>query len=91
MKPGRPVANPEIAVDQEDDGALLFHPETGEVQLLNTTGAYLFGLLDGSRSRDDLVDCLVRQFEIEDRQTAENDVDEFLKELKDRSLAGEAA
>ncbi len=91
MTSGRLVANPEIAVDQEDAGALLFHPETGEVQLLNTTGAYLFGLLDGSHSRDDLVDCLVRQFEIEDRRTAESDVDEFLKELKDRSLAGEAA
>jgi len=34
VKPGCPIASPEIAVDQEDDGALLFNPESGEVQNL---------------------------------------------------------
>ena len=90
MKPGCPIANPEIAVDQEDDGALLFHPESGEVQILNTTGAYLFGLLDGSHSREDLVDCLMRQYDIGNREAAEKDVDEFLTALKDKSLVGDA-
>ena len=90
MKPGHPIANPEIAVDQEDDGALLFHPESGEVQILNATGAYLFGLLDGSHSRQDLIDCLLRQYDIQDREAAEKDVDEFLTALKGKSLVGEA-
>jgi PqqD family protein of HPr-rel-A system len=91
MKPACPIANPELTVDQEDDGALLFHPESGEVQVLNETGAYLFGLLDGSHSREDLVDCLMSRFEIGDRQAAERDVDEFLTALKDRNLVGDAA
>jgi len=90
MTPGCPIANPEIAVDQEADGALLFHPESGEVQILNTTGAYLFGLLDGSHSRQDLVDCLMRQYEIGNQEAAEKDVDEFLTALKGKSLAGDA-
>ena len=91
MKPIRPIANPEIVVDEEEDGALLFHPETGEVQVLNGTGAYLFGLLDGSRSREDLVDSLMCQYEIGDRQAAEKDVDDFLTALEDKSLVGDAA
>ncbi|MGC9985205.1 MAG: PqqD family protein [Polyangia bacterium] len=91
MKPGCPIANPEIAVDQEDDGALLFHPESGEVQILNTTGAFLFGLLDGSHSREDLVECLMHQYDIGNREAAEKDVDEFLTALKGKSLVGDAA
>jgi hypothetical protein len=90
MKPGCPIANPEIAVDQEDDGALLFHPESGAVQILNTTGAFLFGLLDGSHSREDLVECLMHQYDIGNREAAEKDVDEFLTALKDKSLVGDA-
>ena len=90
MNPARPIANPEIVVDPEDDGTLLFHPDTGEVQVLNDTGAYLFGLLDGSHSREDLVECLTREYEIGDRQAAEKDVDEFLTALKDKSLVGDA-
>jgi hypothetical protein len=90
MKPGCPIANPEISVDHEDDGALLFHPESGGVQILNTTGAYLFRLLDGSRSREELVNCLVRQYEIKSREAAEKDVDEFLTALKGKSLVGDA-
>jgi hypothetical protein len=90
MKPGCPIANPEIAVDQKDDGALLFNSEGGQVHILNTTGAYLFGLLDGSHSRENLVDCLMRQYEIENREAAEKDVDEFLTALKGKSLVGDA-
>jgi len=90
MKPGCPIANPEISVDHEDDGALLFHPESGEVQILNTTGAFLFGLLDGSHSREDLVDCLMRQYDIGSREAAAKDVEEFLTALKGKSLMGDA-
>ncbi len=91
MKPGCPIASPEIAVDQEDDGALLFNPESGEVQILNTTGAFLFRLLDGSHSREDLVGCVMREYDIGNREAAEKDVDEFLGTLKDKRLVGDAA
>jgi PqqD family protein of HPr-rel-A system len=91
VKPRCPVANPEVAVEADDDGALLFHPDTGEVQVLNPTGAYLFGLLDGSRSSKDLVDCLMREYAIADRQAAEKDVDDFLTALDEKGLVGEAA
>ena len=91
MKPGCPIANPEIAVDQKDDGALLFNSEGGQVHILNTTGADLFGLLDGSHSREDLVECLMHQYDIGNREAAEKDVDEFLTALKGKSLVGDAA
>jgi hypothetical protein len=89
MKPGCPIANPEIAVDQKDDGALLFN-SVAQVHILNTTGAYLFRLLNGSRSRKDLVECLTREYEIGNREDAENDVDEFLNVLKGKTMVGDA-
>ncbi|MGO9662399.1 MAG: PqqD family protein [Polyangia bacterium] len=47
-------------------------------------------MLAGSHSREDLVQYLTHQYEIENRETAEKDVDEFLTELKGKSLIGDA-
>jgi hypothetical protein len=85
------IANPELVVNQEEDGALLFDPERGQVQVLNPTAAFLFGLLDGRRTTGDLVNCLVQEFELDDRRAAERDVEEFLAFLKGRGLAGHGA
>jgi hypothetical protein len=89
MKPGCPIANPEVAVNQKDDRGLLFNSE-GKVHILNTTGTYLFGLLDGSHSREDLIECLMRHYEIGNREDAEKDVDEFLNVLKGKNMVGDA-
>lgn len=38
------AANPEILCETEKDGMLLFNPESGEVKILNETGAFVFDL-----------------------------------------------
>ncbi len=83
------MANPEIVCQEEEDGALLFNPRTGEIKLVNPTGALLFRLLDGKRSKGDLADRLMREYAIENRDEAEADVDAFLREMERMGLVGE--
>jgi hypothetical protein len=48
--------------------------------VLNSTGSSLWRNLDGHRTRDQLVDVLVDNFEV-DHETARRDVDDFLASL----------
>jgi len=84
----KPIANPLIVLREEfDDWAILFNPDTGKAYGLNPTGVYLWKLLDGQHSPDDLVQCLRRDLkEVSDE--APDHIKAFLTILTRRSLAG---
>jgi SynChlorMet cassette protein ScmD len=51
-----PVANPLIVLREEfDDWAILFDPDTGNAFGLNPTAVYVWKLLNGQNSKDDIV------------------------------------
>jgi SynChlorMet cassette protein ScmD len=84
----KPIANPLVVLREEfDDWAILFDPDTGNAFGLNPTGVYLWKLLDGEHSLDDL---LVRLRESADDVPDEvsDHVSEFVQELTNRGLAG---
>ena len=57
----KPVANPSVLLREEfDDWAVLFDPDTGHGFGLNPTGVYLWKLLDGGRSIDEMLHALRR-------------------------------
>ena len=82
------VSNPEIVLKEELDEALLLNPDTGEIKLLNETGLFIYKLLDGKTSQNDIVNKLVSKFETEDTKQAEKDVVEFLNMLFEMHLIG---
>ena len=58
------------------------------IMSLNETGAYLWGLLEKGSDKQALIDNLISEYEV-DRTTAENDVDIFLDQLRDKDLVEE--
>ncbi len=57
----KPVANPSVVLREEfDDWAVLFDPDTNDGFGLSPTGVYLWKLLDGERSIDEMVTALRR-------------------------------
>ena len=52
---------------------------------LNETGAFLFGLLQKGAERDDLIEKLLAEYEV-DRARAESDVDVFLGKVRDADV-----
>ena len=59
----RLAVNPNLVLRVEDDDcALLFDPDSGRVQMLNATAVDIWGLLDGKRTLQEVVDCLKERY-----------------------------
>jgi hypothetical protein len=54
--------------------------DMNSVYTLNETGAFIWDLIDGKRSVDELINCLTEEYEI-DKASATNDVFEFINNL----------
>ncbi len=81
-------ANPLIVLREEfDDWAILFDPDTGNAFGLNPTGVYLWKLLDGAHSVEDLAESLRRDAEGIPGEVTDH-IREFTKDLEKQGLAG---
>jgi len=52
---------------------------------LNDTGAFLWQKLQNEITRENLLDALLAEYDI-DKKTAQEDLDEFIEKLQDRKL-----
>lgn len=55
------------------------------IMSVNETGAFLWRMLENGAEKQELIDALLHEYET-DPQTAEKDVDAFLKEMQDKGL-----
>ena len=84
----KPIVNPSIVLREEfDDWAILFDPDTGGAFGLNPVGVFMWKLLDGSHTIEDLLKKLQTDCKnIPDG--AGKDVKEFIQSLVERGFAG---
>lgn len=68
-----------------DDGGVILNVENGDYFRVNSAGRLIWETLTDGTERDALVEKLMLTFEIPHEQ-ATVDVDDFLKELEQRSL-----
>ena len=89
MKNGeKPIANPFVMLREEfDDWAVLFNSDTGHGFGLNPTGVYLWKLLDGEHSVDDMLTALRRDADGVPLEAGEHLI-AFVGELTEQALAG---
>lgn len=76
----RPVPVRTVQGRQLEDEAVLVLPEKGEVKVLNTVGARIWSLADGSRSVRDIAAALCAEYSISTAQ-AEADTLDFIQQL----------
>ncbi len=83
------IRNPDVALREEDeDGGLLFNPDTNQVKSVNTTGLFIWQQCDGSRAEGDIVRALQSAFdEVPEDQVAQ-DVREFIADMVDSGFLG---
>ncbi|MEO0284861.1 MAG: PqqD family protein [candidate division WOR-3 bacterium] len=79
------ITNSKIVFRKEEDGALLYNLETGEIKILNEVGAFIFELCDGKHDKEEIINEIIKNFEI-DKNTAEKDFDIFIKEMEKENL-----
>jgi SynChlorMet cassette protein ScmD len=82
------IANPLVILREEfDDWAVLFDPETGHGFGLSPTGVYVWKLLDGKHSIDEMLKILRRDAAAVPQQAGEH-LAAFVEELTAHGLAG---
>jgi SynChlorMet cassette protein ScmD len=84
----KPVANPLIVLREEfDDWAILFDPDTGNAFGLNPTGVFVWKLLDGDHSLDDISTKLRESAEAVPEEVKDH-LQAFVQDLEKQGLVG---
>jgi hypothetical protein len=74
--------NPDIVLrEEDDDGALLFNPDTCRLQVINDTGVFLWKLLDTRRTIAELETALREAYDSTPDNTILKDIEVFIKEM----------
>lgn len=86
----RYLANPDVSCRIEDeDGAILYNPDTKSCQVINAVGLELWQHLGAPRSMDELTDHLCDTYDEVTRETATNDSKTFIQALILHGFIGE--
>lgn len=81
----RYIKNPDVVLREEDeDGALLFNPDTNQTQILNTTGLFIWIQCDGVHDFDEIVVAIQQKFEddVPPAEEVTKDVREFIERMR---------
>jgi hypothetical protein len=73
----------DVILREEEEGAFLFEPESGELSCLNPVGIDVWKLVDGEKNLSAIVDAVTAGYEGVERDTVLADVRCFLGDLKD--------
>ena len=63
-----------------DDGGLVVVPAAAAVQVLNSAGSRIYGLLDGKHSQDEIVRTIVDEYDVSE-DVVRSDLQSFLAGL----------
>ncbi len=78
--------NSKIVFREECSGALLFDPDTGSIKVLNETGKFIWQNLTVNSSKELLLEKIMDNFDLVDRNKIEEDLEKFLEELQKLKL-----
>jgi hypothetical protein len=83
----RYIQNPDVNLREEDeDGALLFNPDTDRVQLLSRTGLYIWKLCVEACTVHEIVNGFKADFDEVPENEVTTDVEAFLKQMVDNGF-----
>ena len=78
-QPKQYLRNPDVVLREEDeDGGLLFNPDTNVVKLINATGLFIWKECNCARRMDDIVMVVRNAFDEVPEEQVTQDVKEFI-------------
>lgn len=84
MDTTRYIVNQDVNLREEDeDGALLYNPDSDRVQLLNSTGLYIWKLCQQGRTVSEIITALQADFDDAPVDAIATDVEEFVTQMID--------
>ena len=78
--------NINIVYREEDDGAFLFNPDTGNLKYMNRSGRETFLLLSDQQDLNQVINYMIELFPDVNRRRIEKDMKSFIKELEENGF-----
>lgn len=83
------LCNPDVVLREEDeDGGLLYNPDTNQVKIVNTTGLYIWKQFSTTNQLNPVVAAVTANFEEVPAADVHNDVKEFLDGMLENGFIG---
>jgi len=76
------VKNPSIVYREEEDGAFLFDPETGNLKYMNHSAKEAFLMLNGQKDVSRLIQYLLTLYPDVDFKQIQKDIGGFIEQLE---------
>jgi len=70
-----------IIFRKEGGEAILFNPDTSGIVVINSTGCFIWPLINGKRGKHDVLEKIVKEFDV-GLKAAEKDLDKFIADLE---------
>ena len=80
-----------VVYREEDDGAFLFDPNTGNLKYMNRSARLIFGMLDGRHDTDQVIRKLQEEYTDAGADQIRKDVDILLAQLKENGFISAVA
>ena len=85
----KPVANPQVVLREEfDEWGVLFDPDSGEAYGVDPVSIFIWKLLDGEHTAQDILEKLRQECENGIPGEAPDHLKEFIADLESKGLAG---
>jgi hypothetical protein len=86
----RYLCNPDVVLREEDeDGGLLFNPDTNQVKIVNSTGLFIWKQFTTINQPDIVAEAILANFEGASLEIVKADLKEFLDEMILTGFIGE--
>ncbi len=83
------LRNPDVVLREEDeDGGLLFNPDTNQIKVLNPTGLFVWNLCNGNNTASVMVEEMGKVFAEVPEEKVGKEIDNFLKEMVASGFVG---
>jgi hypothetical protein len=87
----RYIRNPDVVLREEDEeGGLLFNPDTGQIRVINPTSLFIWQQCDGTRDLDEIATAMQEAFdeEVPSVDQLVEDVRGFVEEMVETGFIG---
>ena len=83
------IRNPDVVLREEDeDGGLLFNPDTNQVKVINSTALFIWKRCDGKRSLQSIIEDLKVEFDQVPFDQVDQHVSEYMEDLTQSGFIG---
>ncbi|MGD8389068.1 MAG: PqqD family peptide modification chaperone [Desulfobacteraceae bacterium] len=82
--------NPDVIIKEVDeDGALIYNPDTDQVKVLNPTGLFIIHQCDGSHTETTILSRMAESFEqTPEKDKLQTDLSRFLDDMMEAGFIG---